>query len=68
MKKSMLNVIILALVLCTPIVKKAKEYICQKGGTQILYGLQIPLNLCLLFVCTAMLAGQSYNPFLYFRF
>lgn len=25
-------------------------------------------NLVLLFFCTAFLAGQSYNPFLYFRF
>jgi len=26
------------------------------------------MNLTLLFVCTSMLVGDSYNPFLYFRF
>ena len=26
------------------------------------------MNLAILLVCTAMLSGQSYNPFLYYRF
>ena len=60
--------IILALVLCTPVVKKTREFLLEKGFTTVLYGLQIPANIALLFICTAMLAGQSYNPFLYFRF
>ena len=60
--------IVFALVACTPFVKKAKEWIIGKFGTTLVYSLQIPLNICILFLCTAMLAGQSYNPFLYFRF
>ena len=32
-------------------------------------GILVPvMNLGILLICTAMLSGQSYNPFLYYRF
>ena len=34
----------------------------------ILLYVQPVMNVILLIVCIAQLAGQSYNPFLYFRF
>lgn len=36
---------------------------------QIILGILVPvMNLGILLICTAMLSGQSYNPFLYYRF
>ncbi len=63
--------IILAVVFCLPIVPKFKNWMQTKlsQGKQLsLFYVQIGLNLVLLVVSTAMLVGQSYNPFLYFRF
>lgn len=64
-------VIIAAMILSTPVVKIAKEYINSKidvnesKSLQILYGLS--LSMCVL-VSTIMLCSSTYNPFLYFRF
>ncbi len=64
-------VIIAAMILSTPVVKIAKEYINSKinvnesKSLQILYGLS--LCMCVL-VSTIMLCSSTYNPFLYFRF
>lgn len=60
--------IVLAAMLSTPILKYISEKFSNSRFNNVMYGLKIPANVVLLFVCTAMLAGQSYNPFLYFRF
>ena len=52
----------------TPLIKKLGGLI--KGGAPVLYScvLQPVMVLGLLVLCTAYLAGNSFNPFLYFRF
>lgn len=52
----------------TPLIKKLGGLV--KKGAPVLYGcvLQPVMVICLLVLCTAYLAGNSFNPFLYFRF
>ncbi len=52
----------------TPIIKKLGTLV--KNGSPALYCcvLQPAMVACLLILCTAYLAGNSFNPFLYFRF
>ena len=60
----------LAAVLCTPAVPTLREAITrrsQRAGLT-LDCLRIPANVALILLCTAYLVGQSYNPFMYFRF
>ena len=64
---------ILALVFCLPVgrwVAQALDYAGRRDSTKAaVIGVVVPVfNLLLLLVCTAMLSGQSYNPFLYYRF
>lgn len=40
----------------------------SEAGQSAVLRVRPALNLLLLALCTALLAGQSYNPFLYFRF
>ncbi|MBQ1237462.1 MAG: MBOAT family protein, partial [Oscillospiraceae bacterium] len=64
--------LILALVGCLPILPMCKKRwegwekpaLVRRGFSAV----QMLVSLALLAVCTAFLAGQSYNPFLYFRF
>lgn len=63
--------ILVAVLFCLPIVKAVKHFISERLSAvniSILLIFQIPLNLLLLVLCTAQLVGQSYNPFLYYRF
>lgn len=67
--------ILLTLVLCMPVYKwsmRMVRRILRRDHTQLLYykfwvGTLI-FNFAALFVCTAMLAENSYNPFIYYRF
>ncbi|MEM1484773.1 MBOAT family O-acyltransferase [Oscillospiraceae bacterium PP1C4] len=62
---------VLALMFCMPIVKWIKFVAGDRisaGKLSALMVCQMALNLVLLIVCTAQLVGQSYNPFLYYRF
>ncbi len=64
---------ILVLLFCLPIVPTVKGWLEAAGRESALnrglIGALTPLmNLLILLVCTAMLSGQSYNPFLYYRF
>ena len=60
-----------ALMFCIPLTQWLKARMAAWRGetvqaaTVVLCSL---MNVLLLFVCTAMLVGDSYNPFLYFRF
>lgn len=59
-----------SMVLCMPCVpwfKRAVSRLPQKGILLVRLA-ETAFDLCLLFLCTSLLAGQSYNPFLYFRF
>lgn len=63
--------LILAVLFCLPIVKGIKQFVCERLSAvniMALLGFQMPLNLLILVLCTAQLVGQSYNPFLYYRF
>lgn len=64
---------ILAIILSTPLLKKiVYKFACyfknsKSINIEIDYVRPI-LNVCLLLIATALLVGQTYNPFLYFRF
>ena len=65
--------LILAVVFCLPLARIASQQITAAATVsrprQIILGILVPvMNLGILLICTAMLSGQSYNPFLYFRF
>lgn len=60
-----------AILFCMPIVKSVKHFVSERLSAvniSILLILQVPMNIVLLVLCTAQLVGQSYNPFLYYRF
>ena len=60
-----------AILFCAPVTQWVKGRLqrLQGEGAQALVCVGAALmNLTLLFVCTSMLVGDSYNPFLYFRF
>jgi len=63
--------LVLAVAFCIPIVPWLKKTIETKfsaaGRCAVTY-LQSFANVGMLLLCTAMLVGESYNPFLYFRF
>ncbi len=54
----------IAILASTPVLKLVKPYINERARTPI----AITFAVLSLFICTAMLASDSYNPFLYFRF
>ena len=60
----------LALLFCLPLVRWFKQYFSglDSHKQDMLLYLQPAMNVVLLILCIAQLAGQSYNPFLYFRF
>ena len=65
--------LILAVVFCLPLARIAWQQITAAAAVsrprQIILGILVPvMNLGILLICTAMLSGQSYNPFLYYRF
>lgn len=62
--------LILALIFCVPITQliKAKVQTLSQHSQAICFGITAVMNFAILFICTAFLVGQSYNPFLYFRF
>ena len=71
-----LPVLLAALLFCLPLTQWCKNrlesWVVQDGrgqGRQALVSIGTAMmNVALLLVCTALLVGDSYNPFLYFRF
>ena len=71
-----LPVLLAALLFCLPLTQWCKNHleswVAQDGrgqGRQALVSIGTAMmNVALLLVCTALLVGDSYNPFLYFRF
>ena len=59
-----------AIILSTPVLKLAKEKMVNKNKyLDAFWGTVIPIvNIILLVLCTSFLTGQSYNPFLYYKF
>lgn len=62
--------IIAAFAFCMPILPYLKKKAALlTGRAQVIVGWgQIAANIIMLLISTALLVGQSYNPFLYFRF
>lgn len=60
--------IILALIGTTPILPYIKRKLLEKDREYILTILVVIINVMILILSTSMLIGDSYNPFLYFRF
>ena len=63
--------LIAAVLFCMPITQLVKCWAQTQRSEGVRAGISIVnaiMNVMLLFVCTAMLVGDSYNPFLYFRF
>lgn len=61
--------LLISVAFCLPIVPAVKRLFDRRPGGQVLAAnLQILTNVVLLLACTALLVGQSYNPFLYYRF
>ena len=59
-----------AAVFCMPVTQwiKAKVQALPEEKQALCQGCAAVMNVGILFLCTALLVGQSYNPFLYFRF
>ena len=63
--------LIAAVLFCMPITQLVKRWAQAQRSEGVRAGISIVnaiMNVMLLFVCTAMLVGDSYIPFLYFRF
>ena len=62
--------LIAAVVFCVPITQWIKERVnaLPDDKQALCHSCAAVMNAGILFLCTAMLVGQSYNPFLYFRF
>jgi alginate O-acetyltransferase complex protein AlgI len=60
--------LIFALMLCTPIFNRLMSYVGNMRNKHVVQYLNISLNLTFLITSTMMLVGQSYNPFIYFKF
>lgn len=63
--------LIAAVLFCMPITQLVKRWAQAQRSEGVRAGISIVnaiMNVMLLFVCTAMLVRDSYNPFLYFRF
>lgn len=63
--------LVVAVLFCMPITQLVKRWAQAQRSEGVRAGILIVnaiMNVMLLFVCTAMLVGDSYNPFLYFRF
>ncbi|MFC5704203.1 MBOAT family O-acyltransferase [Cohnella faecalis] len=59
----------LAAISCTPLMKNAVSYLAGNRRTSPLVNTIGPVyNLAVLALCTILLVGSTYNPFLYFRF
>ncbi|MBE6907387.1 MAG: MBOAT family protein [Ruminococcaceae bacterium] len=60
-----------AVLFCAPVVKLVKSFVSKwfnENQLSIVLICQTAVNVILLTASTAMLVGQSYNPFLYYRF
>lgn len=63
-----LGMFIIALAACTPLAKKIKEWMSGRHEA-LLKNVLLPVAVVILLVVSvAFLAGESFNPFLYFRF
>ena len=61
--------IIISIIASTPIPSKVFNTIKEKKLLKIdLEYVHIAINICLIFCTISMLVGESYNPFLYYRF
>ena len=62
--------LIAAAVFCIPVTQwvKGKVDALPDDKQALCHSCAAVMNAGILFICTAMLVGQSYNPFLYFRF
>ncbi len=62
-------VLIIAVIFSTPILKYTKEYAGSVIGDGAIYNtISNILIIALLILCLIVLAGSTYNPFIYFRF
>ncbi len=63
--------LIAAVLFCMPVTQWVKNWLERRQNEVVRTAsgiLTALMNVMLLFVCTSMLVGDSYNPFLYFRF
>ena len=64
--------IIAAVIACLPVAPKLRSALSRRESRIFAPGVlavsELVVCVVLLIVCTAMLVGESYNPFLYFRF
>lgn len=60
--------LIIAIIASTPLLKRLYEMMSQKLPTPVYASISISWLVIILFLSTAYLANDSYNPFLYFRF
>ncbi len=70
--KSNIWLLIASLILCTPLIssllKKLFDRIGEERRYTVLRASKTIFVIGTVFLCTVMLAGNTYNPFLYFRF
>lgn len=58
----------LALVLCTPVASSIDGWLRRTCGASVQKGAEVMQNLAFLSPSVVLLVGQTYNPFIYFRF
>lgn len=67
-----LFLLIVAVLFCAPVAPRIKAWAQQKCQTRsggiLVYSVALCMNVALLCICSILLVGQTYNPFLYFRF
>ena len=67
MGKNKLFLLLASVLACTPLLKRLGALLDRRGG-RLWAGLRMAIPVALLLLSTAALVGDSYNPFIYFRF
>ncbi len=61
-----------AMLLCMPIYlwihRRVKRQLVKRKMSPLMWGMNVAFTFLLLFLATSMLVGNSYNPFIYYRF
>lgn len=60
--------LVMALALCTPMSTVVEDWVSRHYGATVQKGAEVVMNLVFLGPSVVLLVGQTYNPFIYFRF
>jgi len=60
--------LVMALALCAPVASAIEDWLIRQYGVTVHKGAEVVTNLIFLGPSIVLLVGQTYNPFIYFRF